>query len=145
MHVQEMTSAITIISGKIYDIFNSRKWRCGWLLLTGSGVTRTHCAVKTSDCEGGGEGSGAMLPQENFDIYMLWDCFWDCVYIYYTNLFEAILCLLHTRSGHSELCLLAWICFVHLMLFSVGTHRVFVADTEHKISRLLRSMAIHIQ
>ena len=43
----------------------------------------------------------------------------------------------------SELFLLVRICFVRLMLFSVGACLVFVASTEHKIG-LLPSMAIHI-
>ena len=43
----------------------------------------------------------------------------------------------------SELFLLARICFVRLMLFSVSACLVFVASTERKIS-LLPSMAIHI-
>ena len=46
-------------------------------------------------------------------------------------------------SNPSELFLLARICFVHLILFSVITCLVFVASTERKIG-LLPSMAIHI-
>ena len=43
----------------------------------------------------------------------------------------------------SELFLLARICFLRLMLFSVSACLVFVASTERKIG-LLPSMAIHI-
>ena len=43
----------------------------------------------------------------------------------------------------SELSLLARICFARLMLFSVGTCLVFVANTEHK-NGLLPSIAMHI-
>ena len=42
-----------------------------------------------------------------------------------------------------ELFLLARICFLRLMLFSVSTCLVFIASTERKIG-LLPSMAIHI-
>ena len=42
-----------------------------------------------------------------------------------------------------ELCLLAWLCFVHLMLFSVSDFLVLVASPECKIG-LLHIMAIHI-
>ena len=42
-----------------------------------------------------------------------------------------------------ELFLLALICFVRLMLFSVSTCLVFIASTERKIG-LLPSMAVHI-
>ena len=44
----------------------------------------------------------------------------------------------------SELCLLAQIFFVRLMLFSVGACLVFIASTKHKISHLC-STAIHIR
>ena len=43
----------------------------------------------------------------------------------------------------SELFLLARICFLRLMLFSIGAGLVFVASTERKIG-LLPSTAIHI-
>ena len=44
----------------------------------------------------------------------------------------------------SELFLLARICFVRLMMFSVSACLVFIASSERKIS-LLPSMAIHIR
>ena len=46
-------------------------------------------------------------------------------------------------SNPSELFLLARICFVRLMVFSISACLVFVASSERKIS-LLPSMAIHI-
>ena len=46
-------------------------------------------------------------------------------------------------SNPSELFLLARICFLHLMLFSVSAYPVFVASRECKIG-LLPGMAIHI-
>ena len=46
-------------------------------------------------------------------------------------------------SNLLELCLLAWLCFVHLMLFSVSDFLVLVASPECKIG-LLHIMDIHI-